>query len=230
MKKIKTSIKLEPIESQSMQQKVYEQIRNVLMRGGFEPGQQLSGRMVANALGTSEMPARAALGRLLAEKALIQRANGTLVVPVATRQHFREVMELRALLERNATIQASGRIKRKGFDELRGYATGLSQTLEENDLEGYLDFNQKFKFGIYKHCSSETLKHHIGLLWLQCGPFLRHLSVDTKRGVAHSFCEDALRALLEGDSAAAGDAISKDIRSGMDFLLQHGKFSDCVEE
>lgn len=223
---IKTAIPLEPIDFQSMQDQVYGQLRSVLMRGGFVPGQKLSGRMVGKALGTSEMPARAALGRLLAERALVQNANGTFSVPVATRKRFCDVMELRILLEAQATLQACTRIDKQGLKELRQSSIGLSKALQENDLEQYLDYNQKLKFGIYRYCTSEILLTHIELLWLQCGPFLRHLSVDPRRASAASFCEAAVDALQAGDGRAASEAIAKDIQSGMEFLLEYGKFAD----
>ncbi|MCZ7450895.1 GntR family transcriptional regulator [Agrobacterium rhizogenes] len=227
---MKTGLVLEPIDFQSMQDQVYEQLRTVLMRGGFEPGQKISGRMVGKALGTSEMPARAALGRLLAERALIQKSNGTFTIPVATRGRFQEVMELRELLEGHATFQACGRIDGQGLEDLRRASDGLTQAMDANDLEKYLDFNQKLKFGIYRHCSSETLRSHIELLWLQCGPFLRHLSIDPRKVRATSYCEEAVDALVARDAARASAAISKDIRSGLEFLLVHGSFADKVDE
>jgi DNA-binding GntR family transcriptional regulator len=223
---MKTAIPLERIDFQSMQGQVYEQLRAVLMRGGFEPGQKLSGRMIGKALGTSEMPARAALGRLLAERALVQRSNGTFAVPVVTRKRFQEVMELRALLEGHATLLACPRIDKAGLKELRQSGAGLLRALEANDLETYLDFNQKLKFGIYRFCSSDTLRSHIELLWLQCGPFLRHLTVDPKKARARSFCQEAVEAIAEGSAASASEAIVNDIRSGMEFLLVHGVFAD----
>jgi DNA-binding GntR family transcriptional regulator len=226
---MKTGLPLEPIDFQSMQDKVYEQLRSVLMRGGFEPGQKISGRMVGKALGTSEMPARAALGRLLAERALVQKANGTFAIPVATRQRFQEVMELRALLEGHATFQACHRIDRPGLEELRWAADGLTKALSDNNLEEYLDFNQKLKFGIYRYCSSETLRSHIELLWLQCGPFLRHLTVDPSKVRAESYCEEAVDALFARDADAASAAITRDILSGLEFLLVHGKFLPEVD-
>lgn len=58
---------LKPIEFQYMHQSVYEQIRDVLMKGGFFPGQKVSSRKLAAQLGTSDMPVRAVLLRLLAE-------------------------------------------------------------------------------------------------------------------------------------------------------------------
>lgn len=222
---MKTDLKLQPIDFQSMHDKVYEELRTVLMRGGFEPGQKISGRMVGKALGTSEMPARAALGRLLAEKALVKQPNGTFAVPVVTRRRFQEVMELRAILECVATSQACQRIDRAGMADLQHSADGLANASAGNDLSSYLDFNQKLKFGIYKYCTSETLLNHIELLWLQCGPFLRHLSIDPDRSRATSFCQEAVDAIVAGDAHAAAEAISKDIRSGMEFLLVHGRFA-----
>lgn len=226
---MKTGLALEPIDFQSMHDQVYEQLRTVLMRGGFEPGQKISGRMVGKALGTSEMPARAALGRLLAERALVQKSNGTFAIPIATRRRFQEVMELRELLEGHATFQACDRIDDQGLDDLRRSRDGLAQALEENNLERYLDFNQKLKFGIYRYCSSETLRSHIELLWLQCGPFLRHLSTDRSKVRATSYCEEAVDALVARDARRASAAISKDIRSGLEFLLVHGSFSDDTD-
>lgn len=223
---MKSGLALEPIDFQSMQDQVYEQLRSVLMRGGFEPGQKISGRMVGKALGTSEMPARAALGRLLAERALVQKSNGTYAIPIATRTRFREVMELRALLESHATLEACSRIDGDGLRDLRRSSDGLIKALDDNNLEQYLDFNQKLKFGIYKHCSSETLRSHIELLWLQCGPFLRHLSVAPGNARATSYCEEAVDALFARDAPKASAAISKDIRSGLEFLLVHAQFAD----
>ena len=226
---MKTGLGLEPIDFQSMQDQVYEQLRAVLMRGGFEPGQKISGRMVGKALGTSEMPARAALGRLLAERALVQNSNGTYAVPVATRRRFKEVMELSELLEGHATYQACDRIDDLALEELRHSSDGLTRALNENNLESYLNFNQKLKFGIYRYCSSEILRSHIELLWLQCGPFLRHLSVDPSHARAESFCEEAVAALFAKDASRARAAISRDIRSGLEFLLVHGRFADDLD-
>ncbi|AZO07715.1 GntR family transcriptional regulator [Mesorhizobium sp. M3A.F.Ca.ET.080.04.2.1] len=222
---MKAGISLEPIDFQSMQDQVYEQLRTVLMRGGFEPGQKISGRMVSKALGTSEMPARAALGRLLAERALVQNSNGTYAIPVPTRRRLEEIMELRALLEGRATEDACDRIDEAGLEEIRQSNAGLNRAQSENNLDAYLDYNQKLKFAIYRYCSSDTLRAHIELLWLQCGPLLRHLAVDPTKAHATSYCDEAVRALFAREAVAAGEAISNDIRSGLDFLLVHGKFS-----
>ena len=51
---------LKAIEQETMADKVYRQLREALMSGRFAPGQALSLRSVAEAVGSSTMPVRAA--------------------------------------------------------------------------------------------------------------------------------------------------------------------------
>lgn len=222
----KKNVPLVRVDFQSMQDKVYEQITQVLMRGGFEPGQKVSSRKLAAALGTSDMPVRAALGKLLAKGGLVKNDNGTFSVPLISQRTFREVMELRALLEGQATAEACGNIDKKGFAEMRKCAIGLDAAIEQNDIHGYLDFNQRLKFTIYGYSQSRTLRSHIELLWLQAGPFLRHLNADLRQMIEANFHTEAIAALKEGDAAKASAEISRDILAGMHFLLANAKFAD----
>ena len=208
-----------------MQDRVYDQITTVLMCGGFEPGQQVSSRKLARALGTSEMPIRNALGRLLAEHGLTRNHNGTFSIPLISKSRFREVMELRAILERQATVQACGLINAAGFDNLRKCSSGLSLAIRLNRISDYLDFNQRLKFTIYEYTPSATLRSHIRLLWLQAGPALRFLNRDLQRMRSINFHEEAIAALASGNTEAAGEAISDDILGGMRFLLATASFA-----
>jgi DNA-binding GntR family transcriptional regulator len=217
---------LSRIEYQSVQDQVYGQLRDVLMRGGFAPGEKVSSRKLAARLGTSDMPVRAALGRLLAEGALVQHANGTFSVPLISLRKFQEVMRARALLEREATAEACGLIDAAGFEELRYAAKGLAQAISANAIEDYLDHNQRLKFAIYRYCPSQTLQSLIRLMWLQAGPFLRHLNKGLDRMHEANFHDEAIAALERGDGKAAGEAIARDILSGMAFLSTHGEFAD----
>lgn len=219
------AVSLRRIDFQSMQDKVYEQIRDVLMRGGFEPGQKVSSRKLAAVLGTSDMPVRAALGRLLAEGALVQNANGTFSVPLISRRKFQEVMTLRAMLESEATRQACGRIDHKGFSELHRCAAGLAAAIERNRIDDYLDYNQRLKFTIYRYSPSQTLGSMIRLLWLQAGPFLRHLNHGLEQMVRANFHDEAIAALETNDSGEAAAAIARDILAGMAYLEEHSHFA-----
>ncbi len=222
----KTASSLTPINFQSMQDRVYDQITTGLMCGNFEPGQQVSSRKLARALGTSEMPIRNALGRLLAEHALTRNGNGTFSIPLIGKSRFREVMELRALLERQAAIQACGHVDAAGFGNLRKCSSGLSLAIRLNRISDYLDFNQRLKFTIYGYTPSATLRTHIRLLWLQSGPALHFLNRDLPRMRTINFHEEAIEALASGNAEAVGQAISNDILGGMRFLLATASFTE----
>ena len=60
--------RLARITHATLYEKVYEELRNALMSGRFLPGEPLTIRGVAEALGTSIMPVREALRRLAAER------------------------------------------------------------------------------------------------------------------------------------------------------------------
>ena len=222
----KTTASLTPINFQSMQDRVYDQITAGLMCGNFEPGQKVSSRKLARALGTSEMPVRNALGRLLAEHALMRNGNGTFSIPLISKTRFREVMQLRALLERQAVIQACGHVDTVGFGNLRKCSAGLSLAIRLNRIDDYLDYNQRLKYTIYNYTPSATMRAHIRLLWLQAGPALRFLSRDLQQVRAINFHEEAIAALAAGNAEAAGEAISNDILGGMQFLLATASFAE----
>src|SRR5690606_26080621 len=63
---------------------VYRELRNAIMSGAIMPGTTVTIRALAKALGTSQMPAREALRRLVAEHALEMLPNRTVKLPVVT--------------------------------------------------------------------------------------------------------------------------------------------------
>ena len=209
----------------------YDEIRRALISGKFAPGHKMTSRGLAAALGTSDMPVRAALGRLVAEGGLIQRANGTIAVPVLSRGNFEEVMSLRSLLEARATSLASARLTETELDLLRKAAAELANAVKDGDIVKYLDANHRFKFAIYDHCHSPILLSLIGNLWLQAGPFLRNLANRSNLNEALSIHHHAaaLKALKAKDAAGAARAISADIEEGMSHVLKTADFPEDTE-
>lgn len=65
----------------------------------FAPGQSLTIRGLADSLGTSSMPVRESLQRLVAEHALVQMPNRTFKVTPFTPEMFRELVRVRMTVE-----------------------------------------------------------------------------------------------------------------------------------
>ena len=61
---------LAPVGRDTVQDRVYQELRRALVGGLFAPGQVLTIRQLADALATSTMPVRDAVGRLITEQAL----------------------------------------------------------------------------------------------------------------------------------------------------------------
>jgi DNA-binding FadR family transcriptional regulator len=59
-----------PVERETLNDRVYRELKNSIMAGSLKPGSELTLRSVADALGTSLMPVRDAMRRLVSERAL----------------------------------------------------------------------------------------------------------------------------------------------------------------
>ena len=88
------------------------------MAGKFTPGQPSSIRGLASELGTSPIPVREALRRLVAEKAFEIYPNGSIVVPIMTRTRFHDLQRARILIEGFATELAAKSISEKDIAQL----------------------------------------------------------------------------------------------------------------
>src|SRR3954470_18965844 len=82
-----------------LQNQVFERLRRGLMVGAFVPGQVMSLRKLANGFGTSPMPIREALTRLVVVNALEETTNGSVCVPRLTSGRLAELFSVRELLE-----------------------------------------------------------------------------------------------------------------------------------
>src|SRR5262249_30208271 len=68
-------------ERDTMRVRVYRALARGLMAGMFKPGEAVTLRTLATRLGTSAMPVREAVSRLIAERALILLPNRSVIVP-----------------------------------------------------------------------------------------------------------------------------------------------------
>lgn len=221
-------IGLGTVETVPLHELVYQRLNRALMSGQIKPGQKLSSRKLAQELGTSDMPVRAALSKLQALKALEQLPNGTLVLPGMTRERFADLMRSRMICEPAATEAAAASVGKAELRNIRRESVALTQAARDQNLDAYLLHNYEFKFSIYRSSGSESLLFLIETLWLQIGPFLRQFGGQFGGNLAGilelDYHEEIVDALSERDGKAAADLIRKDISDGAEFLAEHGEF------
>lgn len=218
---------LEKIENNNaLYMRVYDELHQALMSGVFRPGEPVTLRQLIVRLGTSVMPVRQAVGRLIAEGALKLLPNRSVIVPKMSRKRFTELWQIRQMLEGVAAENACRLAAPKLANRLKQINTSIRKAQANGDLSSMLLNNQRFHFAIYDMADMEVLRSLIGILWLQAGPFL-YLTFMSRRSLwslqQHS---EAIKAFESHNPAAAKRAITRDIQVAYQPLLEHGIFSD----
>lgn len=207
--------------SETLTDQAYQRLKTALMSGAFAPGQKITTRNIAAALGISPTPAREAIGRLVAERALDFDGNRSAVVPSLDKSRVAEIYEIRIALEGLAAEAAAINIDEAGIQLLAQCQLELVAARERKDFKTVLSANEEFHFTIYRASGRPMLVQMIESLWLRMGPVLNLLYPEftfDRKNVRHH--EEAIRALRAGDAKALRDAIVADLTEGSDHLIQ----------
>jgi GntR family transcriptional regulator of vanillate catabolism len=137
-------------ESESQTVRALLEMRELLMRGEFRPGEHIREIPVAERLGVSRTPARLVLERLAHEGLLEARAKGGFLVREFSLQDILDAIEIRGELEATAARMAAERLQ--SSDELDGMRQCVAQVevllakpghvLES--IAGYAPINERF--------------------------------------------------------------------------------------
>jgi DNA-binding GntR family transcriptional regulator len=201
--------------------RAYAQLRQALMGGAFSPGQKITIRTIAAALGVSPTPARDVLGRLVAERALESGPNRTVFVPKLTEQKVREVYRVRLALEVMAAVEAAPTFDADKCEELERLQINIGAAMDRKDYKIVLRENEKFHFLVYRASNLPIVCNLIESLWMQIGPSLNLLYPEfdhTRQGIhAH---QALIKGLKRRDPTAVGAAITQDLKGGEQRLLR----------
>lgn len=206
---------------------VYQQLRDALMVGRFDPGQTLTIASLASTFGTSHMPVREALRRLAAENALEVSSGGSARVPAVSVARLEDLCRARAAIEPLATEMAAPRMTPAMLDELDAIVAEHEALSDEKHVYDMLDRNRAFHFAIYRQSGSEVLPQIIDSLWLRYGPYMRMLSTHVapllKTGLHEPFTlhhHAIINAMRAGDVATAKAEMVADINDALGLLRQ----------
>jgi len=137
-----------PVERETLNDRVYRELKNSIMAGAFKPGDELTLRAVAEALGTSFMPVRDAMRRLVTERGLEVRPSRTSAIPVLTVDEFLELRHVRLLLEGEAVTLAAQKISARQLANVKAIHRKLKSVDNERSKQ-FWSLNLKLHFAIY---------------------------------------------------------------------------------
>jgi DNA-binding GntR family transcriptional regulator len=219
-----SAAQLMPVGRETVQDRVYSELRRALIGGLFEPSQVLTIRGLADALATSTMPVREAVGRLITEKALEALPNRSARVPPITIDRMADLLRTRILIEGEAIALATERMTGPDFARIEAILhewDEMRALKQPKDVDREVTLNQKFHFEIYNSCGSSVLMPMIESLWLQSGPCIRVAiyafseagEVDTAQ-----YHRRIVSALSTKDVEAAREALAGDISRPFEYL------------
>jgi DNA-binding GntR family transcriptional regulator len=206
--------------SSTLREQVYESLLEALTQGKFLPGQKLTIRSIAGALGVSVMPVREALRRLTAEGAFEMRPNRSVRVPLMTKAKIKELCDIRMALEGLATERAAGHVTPAKLGELQQIALEIVAARERGDVATDRAKIREFHFTLYRMSGQSTLVRMIEALWLQTGPYMNLLYPNYVRGRRGEGRKRLIRALQQHDGAAARREIETDIREALTYIAE----------
>lgn len=217
-----------PLKRQTLSADAYEQLKELLMSGRMMPGEQISLRGMAAALGVSVMPVREAVQRLAAEQALELSPTRTLRVPRMSVSQFREITSIRMNLEGMATAAAATAMSETEIHQIELWHSRFTQEMAKKQPDGsrLISCNKELHFAIYRGAGMPMLLQLIEALWLRIGPILNY---DLRSGparvgerVALSHHASLVAAIQQHDSEGARRAVQADISSAADFIISVG--------
>lgn len=205
------SIRLEgPLSDQ-----IYQHLKWSLIVGDYAPDDAISIRRAAAEVGTSMMPVREALKRLVSERALVSSANRSFRVRALEPKRISDLFFVRSCLEGIATELATPRLTSAQIDRLDELITLMEEGVSRDDIHAYLSRNYSFHFTIYAAAGNAELVSIIEGLWAQTGPFLadgvRRIGMKGEWSLSHRQIASAIRAR---DAARARQLIERDIDWG----------------
>ncbi|MBN9429910.1 MAG: GntR family transcriptional regulator [Burkholderiales bacterium] len=207
---------------------VYERLRQALMDGHFTPGQTFTIRALGAVFGTSPMPARDALKRLVAERALELLPNRSVMLPVMTRARFQEILQVRLSLEPALASRGATKVTPAVIEAMAADHASMCTALAGGEPREYLAANRRFHFRLYEAAGSVVMLPVIEAMWVQAGPHLHQLFRVQERAmpsVEHHHTA-LLRALRRQDATAAAKAVWDDLSDAADSILAADQFDE----
>jgi DNA-binding GntR family transcriptional regulator len=214
--------------SGNLEDAAYKRMRQALIDGHFTVGQSFTIRTLAQVFGTSPMPVRDALKRLVAEHALDLLPNRSVIVPLMSRARFQEITQIRLSLEPMITGLAAPEVTPQTIEAMATDHQQMCEAVDSGRASQYLASNRRFHFRLYEAAATTVMLPAIEGLWVQIGPYLNQVFRLRERGttqVARHHHTDILKALRRRDGVAAAQAIWGDLSDAADSILAANWFS-----
>lgn len=194
--------------SENLSERIYADLRARLQRGAIAPDERLVDVELAAAYGTSRMPAREALLRLVAEGYLVGTTRG-FAVPTLGPEDIREIFGVRHLLEPAAAEDAARHMDAAAVAELDAALAQAREAVANDDTELMMVANMNFRHAWLSRVSNGRLAAGIARFVDQVQAVrLSTLGNPATRKVVLKGLEALRDALAKGDAAKSRERMA----------------------
>jgi DNA-binding GntR family transcriptional regulator len=154
-------------KSPSIQTRVTDSVRTLIIEGTLESGAALSEIALAEDFGVSRTPVREALKQLQTEGLVVIRPRVGTFVTTPSRREINELFHLKELLEGSAARLLALRGSVPEVDELRRNVERADEAALAGDVDGYALLVHEFHDLIIRGADNEKLAQHYRMMMNQ---------------------------------------------------------------
>ena len=173
---------------------VFYTLRQAILKGELEPGEHLMEMQLAEQLGVSRTPIREAIRKLELEGLVLMIPRRGAIVAKITEKDLKDVLEVRASLERLSTKLACERMEEETIEELREAQEAFKAALRGDDITLQAQKDVEFHDVIYKSTNNLRLIQMLNNLREQ---MYRYRLEYLKDGTSHQKLVEEHEAIIE---------------------------------
>ncbi len=210
---------IEKIINVTLRQKVYEQLRANILGAELLPGEVISLRGLAEKFGVSILPVREAVWQLESENIVVVESNKRIQVNHLTSAEFREILNIRLLLESEAVDKACQLRPEKAISKVEQIFKAMEKHAGVND-RAYIRKNDEFHKAIYSYANSPLLINLIQRQLARVNPYLFLYAIKQRDLTkALTFHRGMLDGFAEGSSKKTVAALHRDLNEAAKWIL-----------
>ncbi len=205
----------------SLHSRVYNQIRNDILNGVYEPGESLIETKLSEEMGVSRTPVREALRQLELEGLVQSVPNKGVTVMGVSEQDIQDIYTIRMLIEGLAARWAAEKITPAELEELKEAVDLEEFYTKKSDYGHLLQFDTRFHDIIFRASKSMPLMHTLSTFhhYVQKA---RKMSMSSPRRAEEVLKEHKaiLQAIIERDAEKAERLTTEHVRNASSNLLK----------
>jgi DNA-binding GntR family transcriptional regulator len=222
--KISDPFPIRSLERKSLSNQVFEQMKEMIVRGEIPAGKRMIESEIAESMGISRTPVREAVHKLEAEGLLNPLPKGGYVVRGLGISDIEETFEIRSILESFASYLAAQRHSKKEIVPLEEKMEEFQRNLDKHDLKELARVNTEFHELLYDLSKSQRLVKMIHNLRDEIY-FLRNIILQSA-DMAHLSNKDhreIIKAIKKGEAKKVERLVKDHILRGKEFVINEVK-------